>query len=549
MEKGSLRKAIRTAIRRVREKDPFSFTLASQQVCAILREWILKQVEEEDAAVKPTSNDGLSSSTPLLSSSQDAISPREAHSVSLSSLVVSSSSSSSSLLCIGAYWALSTELSLEPLLNTLWSWRTERITEKGGENELERKSSRSIPLCKREQEEEYKKGTRKSWDGENGMDSSLDPFVAKEGKSGEETARKERDTIGQKEVAVALPVVLTAELHHFLHYAIQGQQGSRNEMPHVQEEKGKHGAQGLLPALPLSSVIEIPPGPSMFLLEVFDRADFEACFTSEGEGGSRCRSVPKEKLVEMFLCDGVEIFLPSHPHTWTLLVRTETPKEETEVMEERRRKGCKDVPDHSSFPLRSAMTFPREEREEEMEGRAAIDSQSPSSCSTLQDEKRSVEENTSSSRHRRRRVWLCDEWETLFPGCPLSVLPPSAASVVPPSRVELLLLTPGLGFTKEGDRLGKGGGFYDRFIRFYQGEKREGRESGKHLPSTPWAITTTAGSDGTCFSATAFLTVALKTVGVGFDCQLVDSGMVTMEEHDEKVSAVVTPSFSSLEKW
>lgn len=65
-----------------------------------------------------------------------------------------------------------------------------------------------------------------------------------------------------------------------------------------------------------------------------------------------------------------------------------------------------------------------------------------------------------------------------------------------------VVVVPGLAFTLTGDRLGQGGGWYDRFL--------SGRSRG----------------------ATA--------VGVGFDLQLVDH--LPIEEHDERVDAVITES-------
>lgn len=45
--------------------------------------------------------------------------------------------------------------------------------------------------------------------------------------------------------------------------------------------------------------------------------------------------------------------------------------------------------------------------------------------------------------------------------------PPQASEDVVPE----LLIVPGLGFTKSGERLGRGKGFYDRFLENYQGIK------------------------------------------------------------------------------
>ena len=46
---------------------------------------------------------------------------------------------------------------------------------------------------------------------------------------------------------------------------------------------------------------------------------------------------------------------------------------------------------------------------------------------------------------------------------PMSILEPAEADIVKPSDVEVWIV-PGLAFTKDGKRLGYGGGWYDRFL-------------------------------------------------------------------------------------
>ena len=88
----------------------------------------------------------------------------------------------------------------------------------------------------------------------------------------------------------------------------------------------------------------------------------------------------------------------------------------------------------------------------------------------------------------------------LTPGAHGILEPPDGAER--PVRVEELdlVVVPGVAFTPAGDRLGYGGGFYDRFLPTL-------------APGTP-------------------------TVGLCFDLQLVES--LPREPHDHRVSAVVT---------
>ena len=71
---------------------------------------------------------------------------------------------------------------------------------------------------------------------------------------------------------------------------------------------------------------------------------------------------------------------------------------------------------------------------------------------------------------------------------------------VPVDTIDVMLV-PGLGFDQNGGRLGRGGGYYDRYL-----------ESNR----SPIVI------------------------GVAFDCQMIDS--IYKEEHDQLMTAVVTPS-------
>ncbi|MEM7755126.1 MAG: 5-formyltetrahydrofolate cyclo-ligase [Planctomycetota bacterium] len=77
--------------------------------------------------------------------------------------------------------------------------------------------------------------------------------------------------------------------------------------------------------------------------------------------------------------------------------------------------------------------------------------------------------------------------------------PPASAWVVPIEPLDLVL-APGLAFDAAGGRMGRGGGFYDRFLR-------------KLLAET-------------------------QVVGVGFECQVVDA--VPMEAHDVRVGWMLT---------
>jgi 5-formyltetrahydrofolate cyclo-ligase len=89
-----------------------------------------------------------------------------------------------------------------------------------------------------------------------------------------------------------------------------------------------------------------------------------------------------------------------------------------------------------------------------------------------------------------------ETWEELQPGAFGLLTPIRAAS----SSVPQLVLVPGLAFTRQGNRLGRGAGFYDRYL--------------------------------------AGLGPATLTVGVAFHLQLLEE--LPREDHDFCVQAVVT---------
>ena len=78
---------------------------------------------------------------------------------------------------------------------------------------------------------------------------------------------------------------------------------------------------------------------------------------------------------------------------------------------------------------------------------------------------------------------------------------PRAPHPIDAGEVDVVIV-PGLAFTREGDRLGQGGGWYDRFL---------------------------AGVRPDC-----------ATIGVCFDEQLVDQ--LPIEPHDQRMACVVTPT-------
>jgi len=98
----------------------------------------------------------------------------------------------------------------------------------------------------------------------------------------------------------------------------------------------------------------------------------------------------------------------------------------------------------------------------------------------------------------RFRIWSNPWDETLLETGPFDLIQPRAdAEEAEPA----LMIVPLLAFTAEGDRLGQGGGYYDRWHAAH--------------PLVP-------------------------AIGIAWDCQLVDS--LPTESHDHPLDAVVTPT-------
>lgn len=568
MEKSLLRKAIREEIRSAQSRDPASFHVASQIVCRKLIEWMMNNSKLGDLPERKCAvvHEGVpNSSLSLHPEESRRISPP-----SLLSTTCSSSSYSSPLLFVGAYWPLSTELSLEPFLNTLWSHGLQKRREKQGEEERGGGGRLSGEKCsKLLNEERTEKGS--SVDN-NKVDESYQmngggplDFLSLDSKR-EEEEWKILYPIWWTNVAVVLPVVLTTELHQALLDSMRARQACRGVfMSTVKKpyDAEKEEEKEELP--PLSSTFIYDGESAMMMLEVFDREDFENCFTEEGrrEGGKgiKCRSIAKEKLLEIFFSNEVEIIL-GHPHgkdgrICVCRVKTkEKPKEKEDEREEEVGKE-EECDSDTSCPGRSfsssSCTSPLGNSENQWgsDKRSEVkwEFMSPSLLG-----KKKTEMNTSCSAPPRR-IWLSTPWDILFPGCSLQELSQSSLSSSSNGMVEFVLFTPGLGFTRDGARLGKGKGFYDRFIRFYGGNKDQGPKGGRNRVSSLTTTTTTMSSSTTSntFSSGGLvsspLKVKLTTVAVGFDFQLLDDGTIPQEAHDEAISAVVTPSFSSLGEW
>lgn len=483
MKKSLLRKTIRQQATALAQRDSDSLATASEVICEKISEWLSKKManhpKRENIPLCTSSSPVVSHPPKTLEMTDRNSAPRGASPRFLSSSCPS--------LCIGAYWAFSSEVSLEPLLENIWSWR---VTGCERNREEERRNSKMDNVVSYSgndpKQEAYHKEDRKSESRSDGLAETISFSPPKA------TTRMHAET---KEVAVFLPVVVTKDIHHYLYLALRLRQNEREGGKTTNpEELEEHDT-----IVPISSsLIACLEGPTMIMLEVFDRADFDHCFSENGGGdrGFRCRSVPKEKLTEIFLSDGVQFI-------------TRPPQSVQEGEWKKGRTGEETPCPFSEDGTREACT--------------GTTFSSPSEPADHQKE---------SASGAVRRVWLCDDWNVLFPGCAIPT-PAFATDSFTPHPVELVLLTPGLGFTREGDRLGKGGGFYDRFIKFY---RQNSLESNLLRRST---------TSNFVIGATP-LALEFQTVGVGFDFQLVDAGTILMEEHDEVMSAVLTPSFSSL---
>ena len=111
--------------------------------------------------------------------------------------------------------------------------------------------------------------------------------------------------------------------------------------------------------------------------------------------------------------------------------------------------------------------------------------------------------------------------------CPLQTISPQALTTgANPDAEALVVLVPGLAFTPDGKRLGRGGGYYDRFLS----AARQSTTTGKG----------TDPSDATSECAPRSAQPrSLYTIGVCFPFQLIDH--LPTEPHDEKIDEIVTP--------
>lgn len=88
--------------------------------------------------------------------------------------------------------------------------------------------------------------------------------------------------------------------------------------------------------------------------------------------------------------------------------------------------------------------------------------------------------------------------------------PESTVEYKPSEGDKVFVLIPGAVFDEEGNRIGYGGGYYDKYIHWLEGV----------VPAEN-----------------------IYKLAVAYRCQLIESGMIECEPHDVKVDAIVTDDF------